>query len=316
MKVLFLPFRESWETEAQRATIRNSASSRLRCDYVAKYWKDAVVWDGSVDDLEKFDVYIFQKLYSPRFLELAQNMKNDGKTVIFDLCDAEWTHTDSRREWLSRMIRLSDYITCSTEYIRVYIAKNFHKPVYRIPDRLDLDEFRDVKVHRNHTPMRVGWFGNRNTIYQLNAMNESLYLAYKDVPFTLVLISDLFDGYKLIEGEGGFDVEKRVWDVKTANRDILTCDVIVNPHDMETETGRAKSDNKTITAWALGLPVVSHGNPHRIHTLLSNFLKNESLRISVGAIGRSMVEQLFDAKISALEYQFVIKEALWQSKTN
>lgn len=316
MKTLFLPFRESWETPDQRESIKYSASSRIRCDYVSKYWGDSWIWNGDPDTLQGFDAYIFQKIFSPKFLELAQQMKNAGKLIIFDLCDAEWERQDDRRNWLAKMIRLSDYVTCSTEYIRVYVTKNYHKPAYRIPDRLDLDEFPKVKDHNNNHPLRVGWFGNRNTIYQLNSMNESLYLANKDIAFTLVLISDQFDGYKPIEGEGGFPIEKRIWKLETANEDVLSCDVIVNPHDMETETGRAKSDNKTITSWALGIPVVSHGNPHRIQTLITNFLRHPELRKEVGKVGREMVEQLFDAKISALEYKFVIKEALWQSKTN
>ncbi len=312
MKVLFLPFSETWENEKQRVLVQNSASSRFRCEWVARYWPEASIWHNGIP-FYNYDAYVFQKAYTLKFLEIAQTVKDDGKIIIFDVCDAGWDI--STRDLFERMMKLADYVTCSSEYIRQYVVRTYRKPVYFIPDRVDLREFPTIKAHSDEGTRRVIWFGNRNTIPYLIAMNDVLFLANKKTPFTLVLLSDTFDGYTPIGPEGP-EIEKVVWSREKANDTILSCDMTLNPHDFDIETGRAKSDNKTITAWALGLPVVSHGNTHRIESLLCAYLRSASLRNDVGSIGRRMVEQLYDVRTSVLEYQYVIKEAVWMTKVN
>lgn len=320
MNVLFLPFRETWETDEQKETIRYSASSRYRCDWVARYMPHADVWEkrSTTDTIpDNYDCYIFQKTITPFFLREARRLKEAGKILIFDLCDAEWSRPE-RADALETIIRTVDYVTCSSEYIRTYVAKTYRKPVRFIPDRMDLFEFSHVKHHEKGSA-RVAWFGNRNTIASLSMINDALYEAQKRIPFTLVLISDRFDGYRPIET---FEpalrpvLEKIPWTIDGANEAILSCDVVVNPHDTTTDIGKAKSDNKTTTAWALGLPVVSHGNTHRMATLLSHYLTDPDSRNRVGAIGRARVEQLFDVRISALEFVDATKEATWISRKN
>lgn len=263
---------------------------------------------------DTYDIYIFQKTLLPQFIEDMKRLHESGKIIMFDLCDAVWeNHADLLRQALPYI----DVITTSTEYIRQYLAKNFRRlnDTHLIVDRMDLDEFPEVKEHRDTNTPRVVWFGNRNTIAYLKLMHEALWEAYQRVPFTLVLISDKFDAYDQPSGME-IPVEKIVWTLDGANDAILSGDVVINPHDMDTETGRAKSDNKTITAWALGMPVVSHGSQHRMATLLVAYLQSRAMRSSAGTIGRKMVEQLYDVRLSALEFEHYAKEALWSKQVN
>ncbi len=261
-----------------------------------------------------YDAYVFQKTYTPRFIETARSLKYDGKVVIFDLCDAEWVNP-AREKNLREMLSVVDYVTTSSEFIRQYIVKNYHKLCRFIPDRLDLDTVPKTKEHTGKTS-RVIWFGNRNTIAYLNMFNDILWKVNHDSPFTLVLMSDEFDAYTDMGGSDKPEIEKVKWEEKKANDVILGCDVVLNPHGVDDDIGKAKSDNKTTLSWALGLPVVSHGNFHRIESLLITYLRKPELRKTVGKIGRNMVEQLYDACISAVEFTSVIKEASWNMKKN
>lgn len=315
MKALFVPFRETWQNEEQRQTILNSASSRYRCDWVSKYWPRATVWKKFEADErvhEASDIYIFQKTLLPSFIEDMERLHAMGKTIIFDLCDAEW---DGHEDLLRRALVSVDYCTTSTEYIRQHLVKTYRKKTQLIVDRMDLDEFPKVKDHKDSTLPRVVWFGNRNTIHALSLMHEALYEAYRQIPFTLVLISDQFDAYQQPTGME-IPTEKIIWTLEGANDAILSGDVVVNPHNLDSEKGRAKSDNKTITSWALGMPVVSHGSQHRMASLLVTYLRSRALRSSVGIVGRSMVRQLYDVRLSALEFEHAAKEAVWIKQVN
>lgn len=303
MRVLFVPFRETWENDEQKKILEFSASSRFRCDWIAKYLDNSDVWKktNAHDSVNPFDydIYIFQKTLTPPFLQMMRDVKNAGKKIIFDLCDAEWEkgHADRLRE----AVKLSDVVTVSSFYLFQKMRELYGKPAELVVDRLDLASHPSAKVHSG-VGKSVVWFGNRNTIEYIECMTEALNEANKKTPFTLEVISDKFEKMPKVD----MPVTYTTWTEKTANDCIKRNDVAINPHAVDS-VGLAKSDNKTITAWALGLPVVSHGKQHHMACVLSAWLASAEKRNEASRIGRALVEQLYDIKLSALEYQSIIR---------
>lgn len=302
-----IPFREMYDNEEQRTTIEKSASSRIRCDFIAKYWPEVKAWSKAESKntiSDQFDVYVFQKAYSRDIIDIASKLKSLKKKIIFDLCDAEWVYPP-RTETLSQMLRLADHVTTSSYYLFEYVSKNYGRPCTMILDRYDLSLYPKsaVKVHTESEFPTIVWFGNRNTIQYLNLIEPAILRIRP--PFNLLLISDRFEGWHPAP-QHQYRLQTLPWSLEHEIENITKGDVVINPHS-DDEIGRAKSDNKTSLSWALGMPVVSHGNEHRIASVLANYLRHPEIRNEVGSIGRSMVEKFYDCRLSVIEWQRVVQ---------
>jgi hypothetical protein len=308
MKVLFIPFREMYETQQQREMIAQSASSRIRVDYLVKYWHDAEVWSRQWGTESRtwrdYDVYVFQKAYSSEMIQAAGELKAVGKKIVFDLCDAEWVYP-SREKNLRDMMKLADHVTCSSFYIMEYVIRNYHRPATLILDRYDLARYPREKM-KHHTESKwptIVWYGNRNTAQYLSLIEPAILRIQP--PFNLLLIADELGAW-LPAPTHQYKLHFRKWDLSREIENITTGDVVISPHG-DDDIGKAKSDNKTSLAWALGMPVVSHGNEQRIASLLAHYLRHPEIRQEVGRIGRDMVERFYDVRLSVIEWQRVIQ---------
>lgn len=267
MKVIFVPL----EIDGY---LFNAGSQRIRCEWVAPYL-GADIYDRS-QDIESYDVVIYQKCYiSPEVIDLADRYRH--KCQIFDLCDPEHVF---RPNMVRRMADSCKLITSSNEELSVDLMKFFRRPVYTISDRIDLEFF---KVRKRHEPVRpkLVWFG-----YSANFHNVAPMLGrIDDIKCPLTIISE-----EAI-GDGRF----RRWKLETICNDIIEHDIVLNPH------GRFKSNNKTIMAWALGMPVATNINE------LYQFL-DCSARRSEAELRVKEVERDWNVKTSADELKYLINK--------
>jgi hypothetical protein len=90
------------------------------------------------------------------------------------------------------------------------------------------------------------------------------------------------------------------WTAGTANDDLLRADVVINPR-LDSGRWKYKSNNKTILAWALGLPVA-----HTKAELAE--LMTEEQRIAEVDKRRAEVLAEFDVKKSVEEYKALITD--------
>jgi hypothetical protein len=160
-----------------------------------------------------------------------------------------------------------------------------------------------MKKHTESQNPTIVWYGNRNTIQYLNLIEPAILRVQP--PFNLLLICDQFEGWNPNPNHQ-YRILTKPWSLESELVNITSGDVVINPH-ADNEIGLAKSENKTVLAWTLGMPVVSHGNDHRIASLLAHYLRQPEIREEVGSIGRSMVEKFYDVRLSVAEYQRVIK---------
>jgi len=240
-------------------------SSRIRARWVAKHWDGAEMYIPG----KKYDIEIYQKVYWERRLKVNPAIK------ILDICDPDWMERPSN-QYFRKIIEYYDAITFPTKEFKKFFDKYLPNiPNKVIPDRLDLDLFDKRKVHKG-TATKVVWFGysqNQNVLHQAAATLRALKLK-------LTVISDDLKIY-ITKTE-----DKELFNFVKYNEDTINDELIKNgdicllpPHRNDEgelpHKALYKSDNKTINAWALGLPVATNAEELEFYLSAEN-RQNES----------------------------------------
>jgi len=274
---------------------RDAPSPRIRARWVCQYWDGAEVYDGS-QALSEYDVFVFQKAYltkTPR--QLAARYRGPDRLMAFDCCDPEFADPN-KIDRLMRMLDLMDFCVVPTAPLAQWFAPWL--PTYIIKDRIDL------AVHASKTGdeeplvddgIGVLWLGGHQNYPALDGMLPDL----QRYGIQLVTLSDRPhpSGLPWIQWES----------VEQANDVIRRADIVVNPQPEE-GAFRYKSDNKTVTAWACGVPVA-----HDIEELRFLLPLDPQRRLEIGHEYRQKVEQDHDCRISAQEWQEIIHQEFKES---
>lgn len=209
-------------------------SSRIRGDWVLEHWKGAEHYQLG----KKYDVLIFQKAYWKDMAESFEGIK------IFDICDPDWL--DHRP--VVEMIRLCNGVVTSTEALAEQIRK-FDiggVPVTCIPDRINLEWSKPLHGKHEGKAKRVVYYGYHHNTHVLDATVEPL----KRRGLELVVIAD--QPYHSND-------EFIKWELDTVNENIIKNDIVLLPPAPASDYRfQFKSNNKTIQAWALRMPVATN----------------------------------------------------------
>lgn len=213
-------------------------SSIIRGEWLAKYWPESSLWtEGAYSD-----VLIFQKVYWNEMMDLYPGIK------ILDLCDPDWLTGELELIDISKKV---DAITCSSEGIYNFIKRLVDIPVFYIPDRIDMEFFKEKKKHEGRAK-RVAWFGYSHNAKEILPM---ILPSLSRLNLDLIVISDQ-DFRSSVSGN--VNIENKRFDWQTLKWDLLSADIILNPQPIEKNNRfEFKSQNKTFMAWALGLPVAN-----------------------------------------------------------
>ncbi len=291
MKVLFLP---AWLDGLPRT----SASPRIRCEWVARYWDGAEVYDGT-QSLAEYEVLIFQKAYlMPTTLTWANRYRDGKRILIFDLCDPEWLDPRKQDRLLVQLTRM-DAAVVPTKALAGWVSRWL--PCYVIPDRLDLALHSPKDgTEEPYFEGQVGvlWFGGSQNYPALETI----------LPDVLSV-----DGVRVaVLSDQPYPDDRVTWigweDVEQANDTIKRFDVVVNPQPGE-GVYVYKSDNKTATAHALGVPTASTaGEVARLVEV------GPLLRRAIGERKRCEAEMRYDVRASVAEWQAVIEDVVtWRA---
>lgn len=269
---------------------QNIGSTRIRVEWLCRYWPEAKVSKMG----EKYDVYVFQKVY---WIEYAQKLRelHPGAILILDLCDADFLSWANR---VKQMIDLCDAVTTSTVELAKFVSKLTDKPIWAIPDRLDLELFAaPPKVHTGEAKI-AAWFGYSENFPMLDScINSLIKLGYTD----LLVIASRRAPYVLpATAQGKIRLTNYPWTNETVYDDLRRADVVLNP---TSGVGRFKykSNNKTITAWALGLPVAA--TPEELELYKSPEARNAEV-----AKRQVEIKEDYDVKRSVVEMKALIEE--------
>ena len=219
----------------------NVGSTKIRVHNLIKNWPEAELYKFG----EKPDVMIYQKVYIGKDYKVPATFP---AIKILDVCDPDWFDGVPIKETVDAM----DAVVTPTNALADFIRQLTDKPIKVIRDRFDLSDFPERKMHRGKAKTVV-WFG-----YQHNAGALKLAVqSFERRGLNLRVVADQ-DPFASRWAAKPQEYEKKYRFVKylpeTAYREIQKADICVLPK-LNRPQDRFKSENKTVIAQLLGLPV-------------------------------------------------------------
>lgn len=275
----------------------------MRAYWPAKYMRGASVIEFSavnqyMDELKAADAIVWQK--SVRLDLIRGELK--GKRNVWDVCDPAWWWNPSACAEIAESV--DDVVASSlplaadfNQWVKNAGNRGKIVKVATIKDRLDLTHFPIQRTHADVYTVRLIWYGvavNRIALFAALANLERLEANGYDIELTI--FDDRPDQPWRVTDS--FPIYHVQWDVAQENKIIASHDLAVLP-PYPGPWGRVKSNNKTVTAQACGLPV-AHGDNYQS---LEWAIKDHDLRQKIADENFDSVRQEYDAAQSAQEWQ-------------
>lgn len=258
-------------------------SSRIRMRWMLPYWEEAEEYVIG----KKYDAMIFQKVYWREMMQHFEGVK------ILDLCDPDWLENKPVFEFVDMV----DAVTTSTEALAEYIRKlrPDKKHILCIPDRVYMPEAEPVKTDYGDKLKTLVWFG-----YAHNA--HYLYSTFDEIiarGLELVCVSEApIDPPMMYRNK--LKLTNVPYNYAALYKEMIKYDAILLPDPVGDERAKYKSNNKTLQAWSVGMPVV------KVPEDLDKFQTAEQ-RETEGKTRRKEIEEKWDVRYSVQNYKDLIK---------
>ena len=272
-------------TSEQMRSETGIGSSRIRASWLTRYWPEAELFDVG----KNYSAVIFQKAYWVEYAERFCGIK------ILDICDPDILHWNSP---CKAMADACDVVTTSTEQLATLISRYTETPTFCIPDRVDMEAVGSLrKQHAGKGRARIAaWYGYSMNFQSLDAAISGLAQSGFE---RLIVVANGYAPYKLPRKyAGAIPVTNYVWGVESVYENLLEADIVVN-YTLGFGRWRYKSNNKTILAWSIGLPV-AHSNEEL------GILSSEEARIEESDRRYDEVRREYDVRLSVEDYRRLI----------
>lgn len=260
-------------------------STKIRVHNLLNNWPEASLYRYG----DKPDVLIFQKVYANKDYKFP--VTYPGKKIL-DICDPDWFDGVPIKETVDAM----DAVVCPTEPLAEFIRQLTDKPVRVIKDRFDLKDFPTKKKHRGQAKSVV-WFGYSHNATSLKLAVQSI--ERRGLKLTVIADQNPF-AYKWAADPKKY--EESYTFIKfdeDAYQNIQRSDICVLPK-MKRPQDKYKSENKTVIAQLLGLPVAVDADE------LDALMTAEARTRSIDTI-YDKLKQEYDCRLSVKEYKELIE---------
>lgn len=255
---------------------KNIGSSRIRGHWIIEQIKEAELFKQG----EAYDVVVFQKTYFKEFIREFNGLK------VLDICDPDWL--DGLE--IVNILKYIDLVIVPTEKLKESISKFTEKNIVVIPDGVKFDGLPKPKEHQGKAK-KVCWFGYSQNI----AVLDQTLMKLRKLGLKLKVISD--GNYQ----SGEMRIENVKWDINTVNEEIQECDFCLLPEWIKGRNAY-KSNNKTLQAWALGMPVAS--TPQDLERFMDAEERNKEAKEKY-----EFVKENYDVNIISKKYKEEIQKA-------
>lgn len=249
------------------------------------------------DALPAADVYVFQKLVD---VSLMRRLRDGGALIIWDVCDPAWWFNPGDAGEASNA---ADAVVASCGGLAGDFEAWSGRPARMIPDRLLLSHFTHRQAHTDRAPVRLIWFGAaQNRIALLAAVANLSRLRANGYEVTLTIADNAPEtAAPWLESE--LPVYYTRWTLDTEAETLAAHDIALLP-PYPGPWGAVKSNNKTLTAWAAGLPVSSG----LTYDTLEQLVKLAALRQGTADDGRLTVKHHYNVEQSAADWLALVEE--------
>ncbi len=255
----------------------------------------------------------------PSWFELSLIPRNIP--LVLDYDDAVFHQYDMHHNRLVRMLlgkkhealmRRADLVIAGNQYIADYALQAGARRVELLPTVVDLERYpqaRTLADSDGHSPLTVGWVGQRSTSRYLRPLAPMLERLHAEGLLRFRAIG--IDASAL-----GFPMESEAWNESTEVASIRRLDIGIMPLD-DGPFERGKCGYKILQYMACGLPVVAspvgvnasiveHGVNGFLATTIDEWEQalrtlaaKPALRQLMGQAGRAKVEREFCLEIAA-----------------
>lgn len=272
MKIIIIPMSYSYPGMC-------AAGERIRCTYLAPYLNADIY--NKTQNLEEYNVIIYQKAHTENVLPLARKYKH--KIQIYDGGEPEWTR--HKRDYLKEYFRCMTCVVTPSKSLSDGYSDYYKIDSYVLPDRYDLTQFNEKKIHKNlnYKDITIVWFGNVPSFQRVEFMIP--YIKRNGFNFITITSCKVVDYGEFV-----------VWRLDDSNSHIIRGDIVINPLDAL----KYRSTNKTVLSWLLGMPVAE--------TLqdIEKYL-DYNKRILESKYRYTYARRYYDIKQSADDYREIIK---------
>ena len=277
-----------------------NAGSRMRAYWPAEFIPGATVagWDDiRAGRLPQADAYVFQKLVD---VALMQRLRDDGAIIVWDVCDPAWWFNPNDAE---EAADAAHAVVASSRSLADDFTEWNGRSARYIRDRVLLSHFSRQVEHRDTSPVRLIWFGAGQNRVALHAAAANLSrLRANGHAVTLTIFDDAPHvpvGYL----ESDMPIHYVRWALHQENEVLAAHDIALLP-PYPGPWGAVKSNNKTLTAWAAGLPVSSG----LTYDTLEQLVKLAALRQGTADDGRLTVKHHYNVEQSAADWLALVEE--------
>lgn len=261
--------------------LNSVGSSRIRARWLINLWPEAEEYIIG----KRYDVMVFQKVYWPLMMQQYDGIK------ILDLCDPDWLEGKPVLEFVD----LADATITSTQALADYIKKLRPDALVKcIPDRVYIPE-HNARGEHDGKATKVAWFGYaQNAHYLLQTFDELIRQGLE-----LTVISNT--PYEPPMAYRALKVHNVPYSYPEVNKELAKCDLVIMPEPEGDERAKFKSNNKTLQAWALGLPVAKSADDLDRFASAEERNKERELRLKE-------ISEKWDVRLSVEEYKEVIEQ--------
>jgi hypothetical protein len=325
IELTFIPFlsEDAWRFLYKPGRHADKAAEILRgCFARARF---------ALRDVADFDAVVIHREAILLGVDWIERMIVRRVPTVFDFDDAVWLPNVSPAnrklsflkgfDKVNRILGLVSSVSAGCEFLAEH-ARKFNDRVFIAPTSIDLDQYREPRVHRKTDVLTVGWTGSVTSAEFLPECTPGLQLAAKHVPMRVVLLGTT--GYEI----PGVEVECIPWTPERETPVISTFDIGIKPSFRESWF-RGKCPMKDIQYMALGVPPVAtrfgtalesikHGETGFLCDTPEDWLRSiraltdVDLRTRMGSAARGVVEKRYSSVVAADAFARAIDSARTQ----
>ena len=277
-----------------------------------------------------YDIFVFPRFgdIDGRLLLMFQKLKEAGKVVIWETDD---DYTNQFRQVIEAdaitPMDAADAITVSVPYLRKQCMQYTDKPVYVLPNCIDLRFWDAVPKERPIGTPSVGIVGTPTHEEDWKLASEALHQIGQEYPEVQFVIGGYMPPYLRDLPNSHFiaPVQYRQYPIMIHQIDIGLCPLTDDPFNL------SKSGIKALEYWAGGAAVVASdrpvyrrvmdddrgflaSTPEEWYTAIKMYLDNPDVRNQHAAVGRLWVEENRNMEKQAYQWWQVYSDLFWNRR--
>jgi glycosyltransferase involved in cell wall biosynthesis len=262
-------------------------------------------------------IYLERGVFHDQSLWLDRYFRNISRRFVLDVDDAIFLQFPEKTR---QLIQWSDHVVVSNQPLYEYVSQ-YHSNITEIPTCVSLERYRlrDPRASESRKPV-IGWMGTPSNLPFLVHCAVALRRLAKELPFTLLVVSNTSEPLKEIDLQG-VDVRFEPWSPQIEIQRLHEMDIGLMPLPADQDWMRYKAATKLVQYMSIGIPAVASpigvnatilkdnlvgfaaANDQQWFESLRTLLLDPDLRHRMGAAGRALVESKYciEANVDRLE---------------